>query len=503
MRMLTNFKTVENNGKLSKIGLPAADIVQKLVDLVHPIKLRNLAGEIVAIDDETNKVYSFRNDTKLFGWIAAQSIAVIWASSDGCLPRGDFFASLSVYLTEIVGVRDMPHEPPLADVHYLGAHKFGDTYTGALDELASFWLPHTPYDMSLIKAAFCTPFWGGRPGGRPALSIESDGADNGRGIGKSQLMYAIGKIVGGYMDAQLQEDIGDVKKRILSEGARTSVVCFDNCKTAKLSSGDLEGLITAPSISGWKPYVGNGTIPNYLTYAFSMNDASFSADMSSRSVRIVLSRQPPDPTWEARLDAFIASRRLDIVSDCIWLLKRPSVEQTNCIRFSSWQRDVLSKIDPSDELAALLKSRQTAVDSDADAASDLRGIVMLCLEEHVKPGIGFETKPLDPERDWVLIQRAVMCTWLRSRLDRAMSDRAFTTMLQRAKIPDLLDVNDVRHGNRYWRWCPKVSEELHGAWRIDKADKKVPAKWHEFRAHTGAEVIDLHQHKNPVNAPNK
>jgi hypothetical protein len=164
---------------------------------------------------------------------------------------------------------------------------------------------------------------------------------------------------------------------------------------------------------------------------------------------------------------------------------------------------VLSKIDPSDELAALLKSRQSAVDSDADAASDLRGVVMSCIEEHVRPGIGFEVKPLDPEKDLVLISRAVMCTWLRGRLDRQASDRAFTTMLQRAKITELGDAGDVRHGNRYWRWSPQVSDEIHGAWRLDKADKKLPAKWHEFRRGAGAEVIDLHHHKNPVSAPNK
>lgn len=503
-RILSNFVVVEVEGKQFKRGLPAADVAQALIKLVHPIKLRRIGGEVLALDDDnaTSPVHRFRNDTGLFGWLAAQHVAVNWATrSAGCLPRADFYAALAVMIPEIVGVRDLPHVPPIPGVYYVGCGDFGRKYSGALDELVSFWLPHTEHDRSLMKAAFCTPFWGGRPGGRPAISIESDGRDNGRGVGKSQLLYAIAKVAGGHIDCRLTEDMDQIKKRLLTEGVRSNVVAFDNCKAAKVSSGDLEGLITAPMISGWRLFTGNAAVPNHLTYVFSMNDANFSADMSSRSVRIILSRSAVEGTWEARLDELIEKRRMDIIGDCIWLLKQDEKSFPTYIRFSSWQKGVLSKIDDSANIAEVLTSRQVAVDADAEFAADLRGAIQASMVDHLKPVEGAfpGTKNLNPEKDVVLIVRSVMADWVRSRLDRQSSDTAITKMIQRAKIDALSGETVTRLGSRYWCWNPHGSMPLRGAWRIDISDKKVPAKWHEFESKAGADVIELHQ----VSAPKK
>ena len=503
MRLLTNYVVVEIEGKQFKKGLPVAEIVQQLMKLVHPIKLRRIAGEILAFDEskEVPEVHRFRKDASLFGWILAQNVAVNWGASTGCAPRGDFFAALGVLLPEIIGVRDLPHCPRIPGFYYIGCEGIGERYTGALDELVSFWLPHTEHDRTLMKAAFCTPFWGGRPGGRPAISIESDGKDNGRGVGKSQLLYSISKIAGGHIDCRLTEDMDQIKKRLLTEGVRNSIVAFDNCKASRISIGDLEGLITAPMISGWRLFAGNASIPNHLTYIFTMNDANFSADMSSRSVRIILSRRPVEGSWEARLDDLIETRRKDIVNDCIWTLNQAEQKHPSYIRFSSWQQGVLSKIDGSAQIAEVLTSRQVDVDGDAELAADLRGAIQSSMGDHVRPieGTFSSTKNLNPEKDIVLISRSLMADWVRARMDRRNTDSAITREIGRAKI-NFFGKDVIRSGVRYWQWNPNPGFKPRGAWRLDVRDVRVPAKWHEFEENSGAHVIPMHQLAAPKNS---
>ena len=493
MRIVSNYTFVDVEGKPQRRGIPSADIAQKVIDLVAPMKFRRLAGELVAIEPG-GVTRVFRKEATFFGWVAAQNIQVLWSRGEGCISKAEFLSALAEAVPTISGIRTLPHEPRLRDVFYANCDQYGAEYSGALDELVDFWLPKTEHDRALIKAAFCTPFWGGRPGARPAISIESDGEDNGRGVGKSQLMYAIANLGGGHIDCQLTENVETIKKRLLTDGTAVNIVAFDNCKVSKLSSGDLEGLITAPTVSGWKPHLGNAAIPNYLLYVFTMNDASLSADMSSRSVRIVLARRGFDPTWETRLAAFFEANRARLVSDCIAVLRRPSVEQGQYIRFGAWQREVLSKIDGSAEIAAVLKSRQIAVDADADQAEELRGILMLAIASHQRPDGAFSSKAIDPARSCVLIPRSIVSEWLRRSLDRKMANGAVTALLKRSRIAELVDAGDVLHGNRLWRWVPPGTEpnwRPTEAYRIDSLDVREVARVHRFQF---APVVHLGQH---------
>jgi len=68
------------------------------------------------------------------------------------------------------------------------------------------------------------------------------------------------------------------------------VVLLDNLKTFKLSSGELEGLITTDVISGHRFYFGEASRPNTLTFCLTINGASLSKDMSQRVVPVVLDR---------------------------------------------------------------------------------------------------------------------------------------------------------------------------------------------------------------------
>ena len=69
--------------------------------------------------------------------------------------------------------------------------------TPVLDQFISLWNPATDYDRDLIKAALSTPFWGGKAGRRPAIIIEADGEDDGRGVGKTELADSLHTLAGG------------------------------------------------------------------------------------------------------------------------------------------------------------------------------------------------------------------------------------------------------------------------------------------------------------------
>jgi hypothetical protein len=498
-RSLCNFEVLEDEkGREKRVAIPAADIGDKLLTLIHPNVLRRVAGELYAIDPTARQFDRITGADNLFGWIQCQFINVFWSNTTpGCITKSEFLSFLRRKVEARIAIRTLPHQPPLAGVEYLCDDDMGEENHGALDELVDFWKPSTKHDRSLILAAFCTPFWGGAGGARPAISIESDGTDHGRGIGKSQLMYAIANVAGGHIDCSLKEDIANVKKRLLTEGTKASVVAFDNCKASRISSAELEGLITAPTVSGWKPHLGNAEISNLLTYVFTMNDAAFSTDMSTRSARIMLARQIADSRWQGKLDAFLQRARAEIVNDCIYYLRAEPREQLTYIRFSKWQHDVLSRIDGSDEVARILKARQIEVDADAEASGDYSGAIQYRLGEYFKPGLNpFEKTRCDPDKDSFIIARDVLCDWIRSRFDRQMTNTAITQALRRARIPNLLDEHVVRRGVRFWTWRASPVFEPKSAWRIQSRDTSQVLEPHTFKEKNctqdaGADVINF------------
>ena len=484
-RSIWNY-TVEVEGKKEiKVPVLASEIATTLSALVNPQRLLQVGGRLHAVDPKARRAVALEKPDRLFGWIQSCYVNVYWSVSSGCITKGEFLDFLGRTVPERDAIRTLPHYPPLAGIEYLCEPGMGEEGLGALEELVDFWRSYTPYDRALMMAAFCTPFWGGPGGTRPAISIESDGADDGRAVGKSQLMYAIANVAGGHIDGSLKDDVAGIKKRILTDGAHAAIIAFDNCKTSRLSSGDLEGLITAPKVSGWRPYFGNAEVANLFTYIFTMNDAAFSADMSSRSVRIILSRHVADQAWQGRLEAFLSEHRAEIINDCIFYLKGAGRQQASHIRFARWQYEVLSHIDGSDEIARLMKARQDAVNADEEASEDLSGAIQHKVSEHARPGLNpYAGVHLDPEKDSVLITREVMCDWLRLRFGRHTSSTAITQMLKRARIPQLTSViggADIKlHGVRYWLWTPTPGARPAAAWKLSATDTRQPAKEYRF-----------------------
>lgn len=133
---------------------------------------------------------------------------------------------------------------------------------------------------------------------RPAFVIT---ATAGRGMGKSDLCKKWGELGNGNFDFSHGENIDRIKTRLLTEKASTKRgYLIDNIKTARLSWGELEGLITAPVICGHRLFKGERAKPDALTGGMlTMNGAAMSRDMAQRSVVVKLGK-PTSPTWGRR-----------------------------------------------------------------------------------------------------------------------------------------------------------------------------------------------------------
>ena len=71
---------------------------------------------------------------------------------------------------------------------------------------------------------------------------------------------------------QSQEGLPDLMPRLLSPSAgMLRVVRLDNVKSHRLSSADLESLITSSVISGKRLYAREGRRPNTLTCVLTLN----------------------------------------------------------------------------------------------------------------------------------------------------------------------------------------------------------------------------------------
>jgi len=295
------------------------------------------------------------------------------------------------------GVSALPHHPPMSGVYYLPVTLPAATGE-ALERLLSELNPDTEDDRKLMLASMLTPGWGGAPGTRPGFSFESP---HGRGSGKTSTAQLVADIWGGYIGIGAKEPWEQVLKRLLGDdGLGKRLTLIDNVR-GKLGSAELEGVITAKEIDGWRPYHGQYSRPNYLTHLLSANSPQYSHDMAQRLVSIKVGPRRHGSAFVQWSIDFLRDNRAQLVSDLMAILAGPaccSISPSNRDRFQGWQDGVLTRIEGGDELARLIIDRRGGMDADEEDGEEIESAI----RKYIRG------KGLDPDRDAVRIGRDEM-----------------------------------------------------------------------------------------------
>lgn len=273
-----------------------------------------------------------------------------------------------------LSVSILPHEPKIPGTFYVPC----ELPTPAGKRLAEFLAmlnPDTEDDRWLMLACLLTMLWGGPHGGRPMFVFDSR---HGRGSGKTATAEALAAVVGGAFRIEPDDDWETVKKRLMSDRAMAQrAVLIDNVKK-KLGGPQIEGMVTASTIDGWRPYHGNFSRPNDLTWLVTQNAARGTQDVATRAVIIHVGAPKHGDSFVAKVAQFIESYRAELIADLLALLAGPpkgSVSPANRDRFQAWQDGPLSRCDGPDRLAGLIIARRGDLDSDSEEAEEVASAI--------------------------------------------------------------------------------------------------------------------------------
>ena len=430
----------EGRQKLRVVAHPASRIKADLEAIVGDWPKR-IGAQLFAPGEEQALIYPDKS-AQLFSWIDHQA-HTDWTKGSRLITQERFFEYLVVRSRRVESIEVMPHAPPMPGAFY--HHPELPPPGGRLDELVDRFAPATPQDRELIKALIVTPSWGGLPGRRPAFLItaEDEDAEQGRGVGKSTLLGIVAEnLYGGYIELTSKDEIEDIKTRILSPGARdVRILRIDNIKTHRFSWGDLEGLITAETISGHGMYQGEVRRPNTFTTMLTLNGASLSKDMAQRVVMIKVRRPARIKGWEDGVRAFVAECRWEILADAVALLSLPPGDLEPQSRWADWEAAVLSKVADPATCQSLILERQGVVD-EGDADRDVvRDHLMEVLA--AKLGDADEVLTIIPSRDMALIVSEAM--------RKHYETNPASSFLKGLAIPELTPFRSKKI--RGWLWC--------------------------------------------------
>ncbi|MBA4188843.1 MAG: hypothetical protein C0467_12670 [Planctomycetaceae bacterium] len=321
--------------------------------------------------------------------------------------KDEFFAGAKHYVPRFAWSSDTPHFPPIPSVLYLNPPRKAEK-TGKLDALVARFDPATDQDRVLMKAFILTLFWGGPCGKRPAFTFTSDaGSDKhkGRGTGKTTFTELSSKLVGGTMAIRTSVSTDRALAVLLSPSAKNKRVgLFDNLKAFRFSSDFFESLVTCEEINGHRLHHGHASRPNYVTYAVTVNGASYSKDMAERSVVIKLKQPKRSGTWYAKTLKLIEEHSDEIIADVRWHLTRKKKAIEKYDRWEVWCDDVLARLPAPDSLIELLDKRRKEIDEDDQASADYVQHVEACIRSH---GSGMK-----PDTAHVFIPSPMLLKWL-------------------------------------------------------------------------------------------
>ena len=293
-----------------------------------------------------------------------------------------FYRYLTAHCQRFARVDPLPHVPPLPGVLYLNPTPKPDGKFEAIQKFLSFFSPATDDDAALLLAALLTTFWGGPAGKRPAFLFEAEEDDPhaGRGVGKSTVATKIAALSGGAFGVNPAEPFTKTQTRLLTPAAGAfRVLLMDNVKSFRLSSPDLESLVTSPFVDGHKMWCGQSSVPNFFTLFITLNGASLSKDFAQRTIPVRLTRAKYSGGWEAALDKYVAANKDRLIADIVGMLKSPPARPKGATRWGQWEAEVLARVGDPDRLMKVIRERTDEMDGDADDGARIREMwVMIC-----------------------------------------------------------------------------------------------------------------------------
>ena len=435
---VTNATIQRTDDGTKTIPLPMRDVIASIQKAANDWPRR--VDSALFIHDESEIAW-LTSTPALFGWLSSID-SVRWHRGVGCVTKEETFHELRRVATRYLAIERFPHEP-IIDGHFYACGMPEAGNGDVLRRLLDRFEPATPIDRDLIQAMFMTAFWGGHGGTRPCFVVTSD---HGRGAGKSKMAEMVAHTCGGQIDLSHNEEIAKLKSRLLSpEALPKRVAILDNIKSLRFSWGELEGLITAPAISGHRMYVGEGQRPNTLLWVLTLNGASLSTDMAQRSVIIKIRKPKRTGTWEEDTIRFILDNRQAIIADIIGCLRAEPMPLAKFTRWGTWEAAVLSRLPEPGEAQAVILERQ----GQADVEEEEAGI----LEEHFAAEL--ERLGYDVDSDEIHIPNGVAARWYNTALNDRQKVGSVSRILKQMSTEGRLrriEPNPSRKHGRGFRW---------------------------------------------------
>jgi hypothetical protein len=455
-------------GELDEDGEPEVKrALLKMSDIRHDLdvaldKWPRRVGSALFVDDPIHGIGWLDNPDALFGYLQNWRV-VKWYGGPEAVSRQNLHAELKRTAVDYDAVEKLPHFPRMARHYYTCTQPKAGT-GDALRRLVARFTPSTTVDRDLLTALFVTPFWGGRPGTRPAFVLTSDA---GRGAGKTTLAEFVGYVAGGLLAFEPGEDSEKMKQRLLSpEAVGKRVALVDNVKRTRFSWAELEALVTTPVVSGKRLYVGEAQRPNTLTWIVTLNGVALSTDLAQRSVIIKLDKATYCGDWKDETYRFIDSNRDALIADIAGFFERDRWQLGRASRWGAWERDILSRIDEPGEAQQVILERQAECDADGDDGA--------MVDEYVADqlaGLGY-----CPDTVQVRIPVRVVAHWFVEAMGEPMKTTAVTRRLNQmsteGQVKRLKADTSRTYGRCYIYTGPKA-DILHDPIRCD-INEKLP-----------------------------
>ena len=411
------------------------------------------------------------NASDLFAHLGTNGRTTIdWRNTQGAMTKLEAFAAVKAAIEPYEGIDTAPEFPPRPKVFYnhpqLPDHSV--EADAALATLVNAFCPETAVDKVLILTLFLTAFWGGPPGQKPGFVVHSK---EGRGVGKSILIEMLARLLDqGIVEASTKDKGGfeALKKRLLSPtGLQSRIVRYDN-ETGRVADPELASQITAPTVSGYQLYTGEGTRVNNIVWAVTLNAPAMDSDMAHRCIPIRLGRPPRHPRWATDLHRHIDANRWRIVTAIGEFFAVEPVELQPATRWAPWESEILGRLARSAdvdiaEIQETIVQRQREFDAEADESELI--VDELRAELH---GAG-----IDPDADKAFLPNtevdAIVSRALdRPRLGRGTRLRIVQDLVEQGKMPELSRGRNGTRGGRGYYWTGRSWDGARGVVGLDE-----------------------------------